>query len=110
MADGFEQVARGEEVDFIAQIGFGLGVAADDGGEMEDGIGIGGDDGTEAGRIAQIHFDAAGAGVAVRRRRPDDVHQGELHVRACGKQGFGKALTEEACAAGDDDIHGNDLV
>ena len=110
MADGFEQVARGEKVDFVAEVGFGFGVAADDGGEMEDGVSLWRDDAAKTGGIAQIHFDAAGAGVAVWCGRLDDVHQGELHVRAFGKQGFGKALAEEACAAGDDDIHGNDLV
>ena len=110
VADGFEQVARGEEVDFITEVGFGFGVAADDGSEMEDGIGFWRDDVAEMRGVTQVHFDAAGACVAIGRGRLDDIHQRELGVRPFGKQGFGKTLAEEACAAGDDDIHRNDLV
>ena len=115
-AAALEQRARRVEVHAHADVEVGLGLAADDGGEMEHRVGVGRDGARDDGRIGEVAGDRRDARVGgeARRARRRAARSRDLARAARGvgegaalEQLAGEAGAEEAGAAGDHDAHGS---
>ena len=104
-ADRVEQEAGAVEIDAVAFVEVGLGLAGDDGGEVEDEVGavldgLGGCAGRRQVEGGTVEFagEAGGCGGL------DDVDQGQAVGRPVAHQAFGQLAADHAGGADDQDV------
>src|SRR5262245_31489962 len=95
LANRLEQPMRALEVDAVALVEVGLGLAGDDSGEVEDGAGTGGDQLLGLARRGKVGDDAARAG-------GDDVVQDQFVLTA---EPLAQLAADHARRAGDERLH-----